>query len=181
MSNTSSMSNMSTFSNNSTNPLSCPTASESDRELLLLLRQQPWNILFSKTRCCKLSQSFFFRTVSCWKGSYRYFFPSLVFLAMLPPSSYSQGMTDNGKHKKQIFARNRLSCKIWFLTPFSKLTPLLENKSEFSKVIDSILIKIFWNMQFESKRLVVRAPLFHPKQPTHEPFRFSWHIIGSVP
>ena len=25
-----------------------------------------------------------------------------------------------------------LSCKIWFLTPFSKLTPLLENKSEFS-------------------------------------------------
>ena len=26
------------------------------------------------------------------------------------------------------------------------------------KVIDSILIKIFWNMQFESKRLVVRAP-----------------------
>ena len=51
-----------------------------------------------------------------------------------------------------------LSCKIWFLTPFSKLTPLLENKSEFSKVIDSILIKIFWNMQFESKRLVVRAP-----------------------
>ena len=52
---------------------------------------------------------------------------------------------------------------------------------EFPKVIDSILIKIFWNMQFESKRLVVRAPLYHPKQPTHEPFRFSWHIIGSVP
>ena len=127
MSNTSSMSNMSTFSNNSTNPLSCPTASESDRELLLLLRQQPWNILFSKTRGRKLSQSFFFRTVSCWKGSYRYFFPSLVFLAMLPPSSYSQGMTDNGKHKKQIFARNHFqarhaellqpiaggSCKFW--------------------------------------------------------------------
>ena len=113
-SNISNMSNLSSFSNNSTNGLACPTASESDRQILFLLRYYPlfkilyywysWCISSMMTRLKQGVGSRLSFAVSFWKASSKFFSPSLVFLAMLPLSSCSPGKT--GKWVKYLNARN---------------------------------------------------------------------------
>ena len=76
-SNMSHLSNMSSLSNNSTNLLACPTASESDRQLLHLLRQN--SKLYTKIQLVP----FFYDHKTCARGGQQTFLCSFLLEGVL--------------------------------------------------------------------------------------------------